>query len=426
MRTHELNSKASRNLQLLLTSISASISATEKAKKQLAKTHAPDFRIFDFMRQDETGLSSCLSHLLDRNGKHGQGSTYFDLFVEMYGQHISWLNRTNNISYTVQTEFTTFNGRRLDILLNLNEHRLIGIENKPWANDQPNQLEDYAIHLSKTSNNWLLIYLCNREPSKESISMESLEKYKAQDRFLHITFDQLSEWLSDCLGKTKPILVRTFIEQLIFFIKETVNGELEMTEQENISDIILESPENIRSAFSALRTIDYIKKKLLEKLIDDATLKSKKPEIELEIEFSDGILTQKKYSGFEIKFPNLPSRQAFCLSFEFEFDRQSPSRLCWGIASTDGVISKNQEASKAINELMGDTFGTYHKTEWWPWYSYDFPTEFFSGLNLADWKTNDEPWLAIADGSFVNGIFELSKKIYLLFSENKKQDLLLH
>src|SRR5690606_29502005 len=110
--------------------------------------------------------------------------------------------RTNNISYTVQTEFTTFNGRRLDILLNLNEHRLIGIENKPWANDQPNQLEDYAIHLSKTSNNWLLIYLCNREPSKESISMESLEKYKAQDRFLHITFDQLSEWLSDCLGKT--------------------------------------------------------------------------------------------------------------------------------------------------------------------------------------------------------------------------------
>lgn len=62
--------------------------------------------------------------------------------------------------------------RRLDLLLT-RSNSAIGIENKPWAEDQLLQLYDYAKWMNERyiQNHWLLIYLCNNEIGEKPYQM---------------------------------------------------------------------------------------------------------------------------------------------------------------------------------------------------------------------------------------------------------------
>lgn len=60
-------------VETLLLQVSTAINTLRNAQKRFAPHLAPDFRLFDFLRTDEYGVSRCLALLLDPCGAHGQG-----------------------------------------------------------------------------------------------------------------------------------------------------------------------------------------------------------------------------------------------------------------------------------------------------------------------------------------------------------------
>ncbi|WP_322995829.1 PD-(D/E)XK nuclease family protein [Castellaniella sp.] len=416
-----------KNVQHLLTTIDANYFAMEQAKSRLEKLYAPDFRFFDFMRQNETGLSLCIASLLNSKGKHGQGNIYYNLFVKIFCQNITWLANFVDFPYDVETEANTKDGRRIDILLSIENTGYIGIENKPWANDQENQLEDYAKHLSKISDNfnkdWVLIYLSNGDPKTPcSISESSLDKYKENHQFLRITFKQVSDWLTECLCVTKAASVRLFIDELIMFINENINGELGMAELDSVSNILLRSESNIKSAFSIAKSLDHAKSALLKKFIADMERIFNNSESDMWIKFGDGLLKDSKESmGFHIGFSPILQQRLF---LNFEFGKAGCDELYWGISKTSENTKEDALVWDEICNLLGDYFNEYYKNPWWPWYSNGFQAEFFKNQNLKNWSNNDAPWLCIMDGSLAKEIHALAKFVYKLFADKNKTNLL--
>jgi hypothetical protein len=66
----EFRTKAIKNsVENLLPDVYRRVFTLRAAKKLVEDQLAPDFRIFDYMRDDENGLSRCLADLIDPHGR---------------------------------------------------------------------------------------------------------------------------------------------------------------------------------------------------------------------------------------------------------------------------------------------------------------------------------------------------------------------
>jgi hypothetical protein len=248
----------------LLNEVAFNIGTLRQAKKRFAAKLAPEFSIFDYLHADEMALSSCIAGLLDPCGNHGQGMVF-------------WINRCETCLVT--TEKQANGQRRIDVHLAFDEG-FIGIENKPWAGDQPKQLADYAEYLrdsaSVSNMSWLLVYLSNGEPSKESIPLKERQDLYNTKNFEIANYQILIKWLERCRVKSKAPNVSMFVEELIKFVRIKVNGEMEMSEELETCKTILSSKERLASAFHIYKAIDGAKQDLMkrfrEKLTKNSTL----------------------------------------------------------------------------------------------------------------------------------------------------------
>lgn len=150
-------------IDLLLKEVIFKTATLKEARERFADRLAPDFSIFDYLRTDEMGLSRCIASLLDSKGKHGQK----EIFLESFLEKINWSGDTK--IHSVSLEKQANGQRRIDIYLQFQNGDIIGIENKPWAGLQKNQLSDYASFIDREAGDkkWSLIYLSNNEPSDD-------------------------------------------------------------------------------------------------------------------------------------------------------------------------------------------------------------------------------------------------------------------
>ena len=114
----------------------------EYAKQLYVDRLAPDFSPFEFIDLDEMRISAILAWLLDPHGSHGQGGRFLNLFLQKLSA--GWpLDACEQAQ--VKTE-SWIDGGRIDVQIT-SGHRCCIIENKPWAADQPDQLERYLNQL---------------------------------------------------------------------------------------------------------------------------------------------------------------------------------------------------------------------------------------------------------------------------------------
>jgi hypothetical protein len=97
--------------QQFLTDIFISIKALHKAKEIYADRIAPDFLLFDFLRDDEIALSRCIHSLLDANGAHAQGTIFLQLFIQRFVKY-EWAK--NLTLKGIHLERATNASRRID------------------------------------------------------------------------------------------------------------------------------------------------------------------------------------------------------------------------------------------------------------------------------------------------------------------------
>jgi hypothetical protein len=413
----ETRTKAIKNsVESLLPDVYRRVYTLRAAKKLVEDQLAPDFRIFDYMRDDENGLSRCLADLLDPKGRHGQGSLFLNAFLERTPS-ADWAEASQCRS--VKTEKTTNEGRRIDIFMEF-DNGVIGIENKPWAGDQPLQLSDYSDWLMAFSSKkkWLLIFLSNREPEVSSIPADRRGSLFDDRHFFQMDFDDLANWMDECAAKTKALTVRIFVEELAKYIRTRVNQEIDMSEELEVRQSVLKSSENLAGAFFVAKSFEGIKRELLQKLEKDirAGLRANGYEFEHNKEFFNG------RGGSEI-----------CVLF----DSQQDARLCfgfdcnwhkdfyWGIAKISKEAIKSDAAILEISQVMATHFGDSGDQisfdDVWPWFVYANGTELDKAFR--DWQNNPRPWQAMLDGSLANTMVNIAIKVHDAFKD--RMDLLM-
>lgn len=399
------------NNQKLLSESYITLKALEKAKEIYADRIAPDFLFFDFLRDDEYALSRCLENLLDTKGTHAQGDIFLKLFLEQFVK-FDW---ARNLEFKkIYLEKLTTAVRRIDIYIQFEGGEIIAIENKPWAGDQREQLKHYAEFIDQQSfkNDWHLIYLCNHEPTEESLPKITREELVDKGKYSTLPYRNLISWLEKCHQQAKAPIIEIFIKELIRFIREEVNGELDMSDQKEMSQLIVKTPENLHSAFQIYRSLDTVKEQLLVEF--KSSLEQKIQAAGFELMWDEAMTTGwKSYSGFSIRF-----RTNHNFYLRFEFNAEGLQELLWGICRSSNSISKNPTLWSQINEMMDTKFPKGRTSKWWPWWSWINDSTDLA-KEVSDWSYYSEPWEMIVNDQLAPKLVELSNQVWSVFESNE-------
>ena len=405
------------NVTDLLQKVDRKLEVIRELEERFSDVLAPRFCIFNYLRDDEYGLSRCLGDLLDPEGPHGQGAIFLDRFLTMID--MSQL-RDYSAEAEVRLEQSTDEKRRIDIFIKL-PNGLIGIENKPWAADQDSQLLDYARFLEQKAaslsglREWKLIYLSNREPGADSTGGEEFKKYE-NGHYEHCTYKKLERWLQECAARCNALSVRIFIEELAKYVRINLNGELGMTAEKEVRESVLANAKSIRSAAAIHSAWPAIRSELMEQLIKQMDDKAKElgDPLPIRIDWDDGLVQGKAYHGFNIIFQNDQVNK-----LRFEFDATRYNWFFWGIAGRGQ--DSDTERSEKIGSIMEAAFGASKDNRWWHWYAYAGDTEDLSG-SFLHWENNPEPWIAIQQCELEGHLFKIIEKVREAFKE--RMDLL--
>ena len=160
--------------------------------------------------------------------------------------------------------------KKIDVVVRIDapdkEAFCLAIENKPYAGDQENQVNDYLEHLDEEfGDRFLLLYLSptGEGPSERSVGTKELdEKWKGRfgivpyhegqeallDEFDAFRFPfSLTDWPEECRTRCEVDRLRWFLHDAGLFCKKTF-GDRAMTsdsETRAVREFLLSSPDNL-------------------------------------------------------------------------------------------------------------------------------------------------------------------------------------
>lgn len=209
-----------------------------EAQKRLDLQAATRFSVFRyFMRTDEhfrlreTILSGIVADLLRPDGSHGQGAEFLRLFLKEVDRRgkkkdIRQVKDYGSLdSYAVWTEYSTPQKRSIDIVLkNENGDQWIGIENKPWAGEQADQLQDYLDFLRKQDEDACILYMSGRGVDSNTIELGS-GGYLMIPYGYNTDGPSVAHWIDECYMHCQSDRVRWFLKELREYIQWMFHAE---------------------------------------------------------------------------------------------------------------------------------------------------------------------------------------------------------
>lgn len=263
------------------------LKAANEKFQQKKKEGRCDFNIFEALKVEmkENYHSAFLAYLLDSNKGHYQ-TIFLEKFLERItntqGLKTKLKNFKSQNCESITTESSTYQSRRIDILMKFSNGYHIIIENKINAYDQVAQIRDYVESLQGVeAKQILVIYLTkdNAEPSDDSLCKWEIQKHEIVDSsgtpkaskayYLGISYEWIKEWLKkDCLksiekeglksinGKTKAenglnkiiLCLNQYIEILNSHILKTPNKK----ETKDILDCVMQNADFTNKALEIL------------------------------------------------------------------------------------------------------------------------------------------------------------------------------
>lgn len=357
------------------------IKAREKLVLQFQQRHASKlatkFNTMRFLRWNENKVSEILGFFLNPNAEHDQGDVYLQLFIKQLGLDFSY---ANSIDIQVILEETTFENRKVDVVINYkNGTRILGIENKiyTWTADQKGQVRDYLDYLRKSckSGDYQLLYLAPKSKALTEYSAGvELEKLKQSHKLIIINYeDHIIPLLGEFVKNTENERVRCFLidfeRQLIenYMGKENLDGM-------SLNNFVIESAENIKTAFSVSNTLNSVKQELEELLHKQMN--------ELAEELTTELGAKVTYSDFN--HFDVPFLKNLYVKYNFE-----ESGVIYGLVKKPEYM--NLHGNKMYLDNLRDHLGIKFKTSpWWPLYF----------LQYKNIDHNPEFWIDIVNGTF--------------------------
>lgn len=354
-------------------------------RAQQPRSFSPSNASFDalaLLRPNECDMSKIMAVLLDPCGSHGHGKLFLDEFLQMVrcslppGCEKTWM--CSSLFRSVALEEMTTHGRRLDLVLRMGSGYL-GIENKPWAGDQGGQLFDYAEHLEqKAPGRWLLLYLCNWEPSDSSMPRAEVLYRRATGEFLRLDFATVSTWIMRCGDLSDDAYLKRFLGDLHRYVRTSINNQVLSMQNSPIS-ALLASNESFEAALAIAVAVAEAKAERVNRLYDQL-LQELRP---MQLQLHWGMAQWVTKGGYFTISDN--SGNAFC----FEWSREGLNDLSWGLW---GERSEPDDDYKRLSAVLGDG----ESSRLWPWWQ-AWPRFFQPGPNAdADPAT----WRYLASGEF--------------------------
>ncbi len=376
------------------------VGSLREARLRFSDQLAPDFSLFDYLRSDEVGLSRCLAGLLDPGGSHGQGTLFLRRFLETIDRP-DW--RVDGERWKVALEQQAAGQRRIDIHLSARAG-LIGIENKPWAADQDGQLRDYASHLAKDAGGrpWVLVYLCDHEPSQASLSKEESARLGDEGHFIHVDFERVAHWLERSLASVRALQVRVFVDELARFIRREIRGELDMTEKLLTADVVTANAHQLAAAFEIANALPEVKARLLRSF--EQRLRSVLAQEGIGLQAQPGLERGEKWTTLSMEFF---AGQDVLLKFGFEAPQHNG--FIWGMARRDDGIAKSPERWQVVRDVMTEAYGVGQSSDHWMWHRRS-SSELFCG-DFANWNLNPDPWLLLREGAVDSDGLSLERRV---------------
>jgi hypothetical protein len=272
------------------------------------------FKILDVQSSEVRLHSAFIAELLNVQGSHGQGSKYLELFLSQSGIDDTIFDlKTSKIfvEYRIgEVDNKNKEGGNIDILLQDDKNRCIVIENKIYAGDQRNQLKRYHNFLLKQNGGKLFyLNLTGDKPSKDSY--DDLIEEKGHYRIIAYK-SEIKQWLEECLKASVNLpIIRETIQQYIILIKKLTNQSTNITMDDEIINLMTETPEKMKVAHRIVACFDGAKQKVLQNFWETLckTLKEKGLSVE-----------QRNY--------NKGTKEIFCLSAEIK-ENYKDYKLCW-------------------------------------------------------------------------------------------------
>jgi hypothetical protein len=400
---------ADRETQLrrLLRSVAARLDDVKRRKSSATREEAADFTPFDYINVDENRISRILANLLNPRGSHGQGVALLEDFFASVGlDSVTGLHRAS-----VECECETVGGdtrRRIDIVIRGDEW-VVGIENKPWAIDQLNQISEYISHLrTRGQAHYCLLYLSHdgRRPSEQSIDSDNCTALIDAGTLRCVSYERVVSWLRRCLQISRAPRLRFFLEAFADCLERLVLSRAPFPEQEMVIESILnpERPEDLVTALELFQMKDAVREALQRTLMRH-----------LETQLPAGWVIHHDLSREGILGIKMSKASSWHFRVESE-NRGSGQRHWWyGIRHDPSATA---EQTKEVEQLCASLRGRLSEdgppipgyTPFWRWFqgrSEHEPKEYLA------WETSVVPWLDMHSGKMAENLLCLAEELNL-------------
>ena len=388
---------------------------------ELDRELAPRFNVFDYVRNDELGLSRIIADLLDPKASHGQGPVFLRSLLSLEGLRTArrWPTiDSRGVQVVVKPEHVIQCGRRLDVFVEIgaDEQRYcLAIENKPYAGDQENQVQDYLAWLNgKYPERFLLLYISpnGERPSEWSIRKAELEKWRngfaimpycegSEERTDKDPFripHSFADWIGECRRNCEADRLRGFLREFEIFCNRGF-GEPAMTsdsERNAASEFILSQPDHLETAQAVFgswpKVLDRVGWTFLQALRNriEATVKER----ETLKAFAHDIVVLCHYDARPCKSHLSLYRQSWTqYPTQQEIDRtciqlnnahNGPCDWYIGVCAPmnrQEMPPDDRERQQRLEKKLKCAFreSAGKSSGWWPWYSY-------VNADKSDWR----------------------------------------
>lgn len=424
-----MNTHSATDIEQLLSKVTQELRAIRTSRDRYARSLSPNFSCFNYIDADELMLSRIVADLLNPKGHHAQGRAFLDLFWSFLERrdilHEDWISGWSKATtIQVETEVQTQKGRRMDIYCSTGKgHASYGlcIENKPYAADQKDQLLDYAKELAyRHESRWHLLYLSGfaDTPTTWSIDKTNRNEYMEKQQFSTLKYVDLVDWIKSCIAESENERVSLFLKEFINFIQKKFAGVRDMNTLSTIKEQI-KKPEYISAAFEIYKSLDFIKKDLMQslkkQLEEDCQSrnwvlgKADSPNWILE----EGFNANFRYEGLTIRYS--PNQTKFAFRIEFLATNYNNFQI--------GVVclkkTSNPERDGEYQDLYGEIqaalkaqlhSNSIDSSPMWP---IRFKPE------NSNWQNNAEPWQMIIENKMSEHIIRYAQDIHnILKNEN--------
>ncbi|HID7482459.1 PD-(D/E)XK nuclease family protein [Morganella morganii] len=407
------------NTSDLLQKVIIEIASYNKAKNRYHDQISPEFSLFSLFKQNEMSISRCLAFLLNAEESHAQNNLFLRTFYQKFIPQYSYQEKHNiKLEVSINIEKKDKNGlRRLDIYVETKE-LIFAIENKPWAADSQNQLQDYTSWLigqaKKKNKDWLLFYISTSEYS--DYSLPSKIKKQFNENILYISYYEIKEWLDSTSPFIKSNHVKVFVEAFSKYINNNINYESDMELSNEIIELTLKNNQNLNAALTIAKNIPSIKSKIMLIFVDYIKSNIKNPNIHIDFNI-DNFKAEKWDCGIKINFIENSKYKLV-----FIFNNSKLNYFFWGFQRIGNEPSrgatKNHDKIKSSMDKIFPQFKEYAKSGDinYPWWceaeeTLDFPN---------NWNTDDSVWSKLQKtdsnslaAKIINIIEKVNKKFQL-------------